>query len=515
MINGDPFAELLPQDRLRALEALYRLVCAINSRRDLATMATNALEGIISFMRVDAGIIYTIDKKEQVVAVANQNISAEVCRDLATRPVKVGECLCGAIASSQEEIVILSNASADRRITRDSVRQEGMEFYAGFPLISAGKTVGVLCVISHEKYRLDPAGLPVLRQITSPLAIAMENATLMGRLENEKETLEKENIHLRQLATLPRSANPLIGSSQAMNLVYKIIQQAAMAPSCALIYGESGTGKELAAQTIHALGPRKKGPFIAINCGAIAESVIESELFGHEKGAFTGAESMRRGYLEQAHAGTLFLDEIHLLSPGAQVKVLRAVQEKVIFRLGGEKPVKIDFRILASSNIPLEDCVRDGSFRKDLFYRLNVIRLNMPPLRERKEDIPALAWHFAKTFAGAMETSISRIDPNAAEALASYDWPGNVRELQNAMERALVFSSGPTVTLKDIQPFFKTQALLYPAATVGTLEKLETEEILKAMSAANGNKREAARLLGIHPTTLWRKLGKLQSKSLQ
>jgi transcriptional regulator with GAF, ATPase, and Fis domain len=511
----DPFKYLPEPQRLIALEALYRMVCLINAPLPLEKMADEALGAVIKFMGVDAGVFYKVDEKGYVIPIAHRNLTREVCDDLALRPVRVGECLCGSIASTREEIVIPAKASRDPRVNRQSVRNEGMEFYAGVPILSGERTVGVLCAISHVEYCPGPPALAVLRQITGPLAIAMENHALLARLETEKTSLEKENVRLRQMAAAGAPPKPIIGSGKAMAETLKIIAQAAVVPSPVLIYGESGTGKELAAGHIHHLGPRKTGPFVAINCGAIAESVIESELFGHEKGAYTGADSMRRGYLEQAHGGTLFLDEIHLLSKAAQIKLLRALQEKTIFRMGAEKPVAVDFRIVASSNVPLDECVHQGSFRKDLYFRLDVIRVNMPPLRDRKEDIPALACHFAKTFAKSMGKNITRLDPKSALILAGYDWPGNVRELQNAMERAVVFAARETITPKDIQPFLRGGGHIVSVNALWTLEKVETDQIMRAMAAANGNRRHAAKALGVHPVTLWRKLCKLQSRPLQ
>lgn len=498
------------------MEALCDLVSIINSRFDLERMASDALDGILSFMKADAGVIYKVDETGIVLPVTFRNLSRRACDDLSQQPVKVGECLCGKIAGSGSEIVIRDKASADHRASRKSIQEEGMEFYAGLPIMSAGRAVGVLCVITHEQYDLDSIGLPVLRQITGPLGIAMENSMLMNKIRNDSETLRHENIRLRNM--VGPGAPGVIGQSPVMAEVHKLIQQVAGTDAPALITGESGSGKELAANAIHNLSGRKHGPFIALNCGALSESLLESELFGHEKGSFTDAYSSHRGYLEQADGGTLFLDEVHLLTHKAQIKLLRALQEKMVYKMGSEKPVPTKFRLIAASNRPLEDALREGTFREDLYYRLNVVQIEIPPLRQRVEDIPALVCHFAKRFAKNLKKPVNSVSPKTMDLLQKHSWPGNVRELQNAMERAVIVSSGGVIKPTDLSPNIRKST---PKGKQDAnshhpmrLEELEARHITRVLEVTRGDKRQAARILGIHPTTLWRKLRKMQQEVL-
>lgn len=514
MYDKDPFIELAPADRMRALEALYHLISLIRRKTNLEEMASHGLMEVLSFMRADAGVFYKIDSAGLVLPVAFTNLSERTCQDLTGNPVKVGECLCGKIAGSGDEIIIKENASFDYRVSRESVQQEGMEFYAGLPVMSGDRVVGVICVITHEKYDIDPVSLAVLRQLTAPLGIAMENAQFIAKISSERESLKIENQRLRKIVDGGFHIDDIIGSSHAIRSVFRLIHLVAKTPSSVLVTGESGSGKELIAQSIHKLSDRKGRPFIAINCGALADSILESELFGHEKGSFTDARSTRKGLLEQADGGTLFLDEVHLLSQSAQIKLLRAVQEKEVMRVGSEKPVSTDFRIIAASNIPLDQAVDDGAFRRDLYYRLNVVQIEMPPLRARVEDIPALACHFAKQFATIVSKQIDRISPETTDILQRYAWPGNVRELQNAMERAVVVSSDKTIKPEDLHPSLISGAKQKSCYGSLSLEMVELLHIQRVLSMVNGEKRKAAKLLGIHPTTLWRKLSKSQPSTM-
>lgn len=295
----------------------------------------------------------------------------------------------------------------------------------------------------------------------------------------------------------------LIGTSPLMKRVLELIQMVAPTDTTVLISGESGTGKELVARAIHAAGPRRYMPMVVIHCGALTETLLESELFGHERGAFTGAQYRKKGKFEVADGGTVFLDEISDISLKTQTDLLRVLQEKEIVRVGSNQPVKVDFRCIAATNKNLEELVRAGTFRPDLFYRLNVFRIDLPPLRERREDIPLLADHFLRKFAAAMNRPVPRLSPKALDVLLAYDWPGNVRELENAIERAMVIGRGDEIE-PDAFPF-QTGAGK-ESKTGSTLADVEREHIARVLEETGWNLSQAARILDIDRTTLYNKI---------
>jgi two-component system response regulator HydG len=301
----------------------------------------------------------------------------------------------------------------------------------------------------------------------------------------------------------------IVYKSEAMNQLLKMVDRVAASNANILIMGESGTGKELIAHAIHDRSQRKSRPFVAINCGALRETLLESELFGHEKGSFTGAYQRKIGLAEAANGGTLFLDEIGELSPGIQAKLLRFLQEGEIYRVGGKDPIRVDIRLVSATNRNLEREVTKGNFREDLFYRINTIVADVPPLRRRKDDIPALINHFLSSQTHAYLNRGKQMDEQAMKLMMAYDWPGNIRELQNVCERLQILCEGHTIMVSDIpeniqNPDIKDETGDYdPAITLGELEK---RYILKALSHFDGNKTQAAQALGITIKTLYNKL---------
>jgi len=341
----------------------------------------------------------------------------------------------------------------------------------------------------------------------------------------EKRRLVLENKQLR--ARLAGVSSPIVGQSPALRSTLDIIRQAAPSSATVLLLGESGTGKELFARALHEHSTRAQAPFVPINCAAIPDTILESELFGYERGAFTGAVARKEGRIERAQGGTLFLDEIGELSLGVQVKLLRFLQEGEIERLGGTSPVKVDSRVVAATNRDLSSAVQSGKFREDLYYRLNVIQVILPPLRERVEDIPLLADHFVGKYAAKNGKQFSGITPSAMEALEAYPWPGNVRELEHAIERAVVLSSGSEIDI-DALPQPVVQAARggprgpIPAALEGrtlsiplgtTMEEIELRVIREMLRHTKGDKNLAAQLLGIAARTIYRKLDREPKES--
>jgi two-component system response regulator AtoC len=342
------------------------------------------------------------------------------------------------------------------------------------------------------------------------IELVIRNALEMGRYRTENRFL-KEQVGMAGFESL-------VGGSPAMQTVYDLIRQVAPAKTAVLITGETGTGKELVARAVHNLSPRRDKLFVPLNCAAIPRDLLESELFGHVRGAFTGAQAERTGKFELADSGTLFLDEIGDMAYPLQAKLLRVLEEGVIERIGSNKPVKIDVRVVSSTNRDLAASIREGKFREDLYYRLNVFHIHLPPLRERCEDVAQLAEFFLGEFGGEMGKGTLTLTPDAPAVLQSYHWPGNVRELRNLMERAAVLGTGPQIDgsmMRLLLPpaqaqFAATEETPEPAADnlqlEPAVEELERKMILRALGVANDNKAEAARLLGVSERTLWSKL---------
>ncbi len=328
---------------------------------------------------------------------------------------------------------------------------------------------------------------------------------------------QQENRQLREQIKDRYSPSNIIGRSKPMLHVFDMISKAAPGSSTVLITGESGTGKELVAQAVHQASPRCDKPFVSVNCMAFNAGVLESELFGHEKGSFTGAVALKRGRFEAADQGTLFLDEIGEISHDMQVKLLRVLQEKTIERVGGGEPIKVDIRIVAATNKNLKEAVEKGEFREDLYYRLNVVSIEMPPLRERREDIPFLVDHFLATYSADNNKEFEGFAPAAMDYMTAYEWPGNVRQLQNVVERCVVLSSGIVIEtedlpaeIKDEEAQFKSAVDLLPAKLnlADTLDKIEATLVRRALVASNFVKVDAAEMLGISKSLLQYKLKK-------
>ncbi len=352
----------------------------------------------------------------------------------------------------------------------------------------------------------------------------------------EAQTLLKENIRLRQALREKASFSKIIGKSPAFIQVMDMVPKVASTRSTVLLSGESGTGKEIIAEAIHFASPRGDAPLVKINCGALTESLLESELFGHEKGAFTGAHQQRMGRFETANGGTLFLDEIGEMSLAMQVKLLRVLQDGSFERVGSSRTIQVDVRVIAASNRDLEQEVKEGRFRQDLFYRLNVITLEIPPLRDRIEDIPLLAAYFLNKYSKINGKNILSLSPEVHQILSSYCWPGNVRELENIIERAVSLCSTQTIELPDLPPRLKFESTIEKAVLLGrpqeieltaiplqrpdspftgsymviplgiSLDKIEQSVLTKTLTKTKGDKKEAARLLGISLSSLYNKL---------
>lgn len=480
----------------KKLSILYDIALTVGKSLDLKAILDDVLETIIEFMGVDSGVIYVVNYETlEMVPVSFKNLSEEVVRDLCENRVKIGECMCGTIAQCDSEVIIFEKASSDPRFTRETLKKEGMEFYAGLPLKAKGKVVGVLCVITHAPYTLDSELIDTLRAATVPIGLAIENALIF---ENTRKEAEHQSRYY--------NFEGIIANSPKMAAVLSMVRRVTDVPSSILIYGESGTGKELIARAIHFNSIRKEKPFVAVNCAAIPDSLLESELFGYVKGAFTGAYADKKGLFEAADGGTIFLDEVEAMSMNLQVKLLRVLQDRTFIKVGSTQPVTVDVRIIAATNQDIENAVQLKQFRGDLYYRLNVIKINIPRLGERIEDIPLLVRYFINKFSKKMGKNIRRISDDAANVLINYSWPGNIRELENSIERAIVVAETDEIGKDDLPA--EIVALCGDSKKDWTLQSVEKEHILKVLNLAGGNKKKASGLLGLDVTTLWRKLKK-------
>jgi formate hydrogenlyase transcriptional activator len=408
---------------------------------------------------------------------------------------------------------------------RERVQPYGVQSCCWLPLTTARRRLGALVFTCKQPSAYDAADVGFLQLVANQVAVAVENAlafqeiaAAFQEIEALKDRLAKENAYLEEEARTDHNFGEVIGASAALRRVLKQVETVAPTSSTVLVRGETGTGKELIARALHDLSPRKGRTFVKLNCAAIPTGLLESELFGHERGAFTGAITQKVGRFELAHQGTLFLDEVGDIPPELQPKLLRVLQEQEFERLGGTKTIKVDVRLVAATHRDLARMVAEGGFREDLYYRLNVFPLVLPPLRERPEDIPRLVRHFTQQFARRMGRRIETIPAEAMDALVRYPWPGNVRELQNIIERAVILSPGPSlqVPLVDLQPAGRQAPgdpqVGTPTAAPVTLADAERGHILVVLRETGwvlGGPKGAATRLGMKRSTLYKKMKKL------
>jgi len=381
--------------------------------------------------------------------------------------------------------------------------QEGLGRMINLPLLVRDRCLGILNIASIESGVPDPGDLEFLTQVAMQIAYAIDHVQAYEQIERLRDQLAKENVYLTEELKLMKNIDSLVGQSLAFRHVIGLARDVAPTPSTVFITGETGTGKELIAQAIHGWSPRRSKPMVRVNCAAFPAGLVESELFGHERGAFTGADRAREGRFELAHGGTLFLDEIGEMPLETQAKLLRVLQDGMIDRLGGKQPVRVDVRVIAATNRNLPAAVKDGAFRADLFYRLNVFPINVPPLRNRPEDIPLLARHFLKQYCVKLGRACKDIDQESLERLIRYTWPGNVRELENVIERAMILSHEPVLRI-DEHALGSQDSSVTMSPPAG-LKDLERRHILQTLTLTNWHIEGpdgAAMRLGIPPSTL-------------
>jgi transcriptional regulator with GAF, ATPase, and Fis domain len=496
-------SELPATSRLaRNLNALLKISRVVHSIRELDELQTQILKLIFEVAPAERGaILLDVTGREQFGAVFARNRAPDDFR-----PVRVSRTIARQVMEQGEAILgsDVPGTSGFKKV--ESLIALQVRSLLCVPMTVFQRLIGCIYLDSTDPlHRFDHDHLQLVTAIAGISAVALENARRLQWLEQENQ----------RLVTEMNSERSMLGESARMKEVFQFLARVSPTDSTVLIGGESGTGKELAARAIHRNSPRAAKPFVAINCAAIPETLLESELFGYEKGAFTGAAAQKKGKLEVASGGTVFLDEMGDLAPSLQVKLLRVLQEREFERVGGTRPIAVDIRLIAASNKDLDEAVMTGSFRRDLFYRLNVVSVVMPPLRDRKEDIPTLARHFVEKHSLKCKVRPKQISPEAMACLLNYQWPGNVRELENAMERALVLGSADLILPEDLpEPLLEMEspAGIPTAKYHSALKDVKKQLILKALDEANGNYTEAARILGVHPNYLHRLIRNLDLK---
>ena len=474
----------------RDLEALLRISDIVNSIRDLTELQHEILRLIFEVVPAENGAIVLLANVDEEPA----SICSWSRREEDPAPIRIQRDVVH--RALWERAAVLANTPSGPPDAGNVLCM---------PLIATEKTVGVIYLVSFASappFREEH--IHFLNSVSRFAAVTIENRLVLDALSSENEQL-KEQIY----------TSNIVGESRQVRQLEDFISRVAQGDSSVLIRGESGTGKELVARAIHHRSPRAGRPFIALNCAAIPETLLESELFGHEKGAFTGAVSVKKGKLEAAEDGTLFFDEIGELAPLLQAKLLRVLQQREFERLGGTRTLKFQARVLAATNKNLEQAIKTVEFRQDLYYRLNVVSVTVPPLRERRDDIPLLALYFAAKYAATSKRAFKGISREARQLLLSYSWPGNVRELENAIEHAIVLGLTEEILPEDLPVAIleEQSAELEGALYHDILNNTKKEMVLKALRDASGSYPDAARSLGIHPKYLHRLVRNLNLKS--
>ena len=486
----------------RNLNALLKISRIVHAIRSLEELQGQLLELIFEVIPASRGAILLADRAGHQF----NSLFARARQPGQSQSVKVSRTIARQVL--EQGIAILGSDVAHSDSLRDveSLAIAQVRSLLCVPLTVFQRTIGCIYLDSDSvANRFVDEHLQLVTAIAGISAVALENARRLQWLEEENERLTVEVSQERSL----------VGEGARMKEVYQFLKRVAPTDSTVLIEGESGTGKELAARALHRNSQRAGKPFVAINCAAIPETLLESDLFGHERGAFTGAAMQKKGRLEVADEGVVFLDEIGELAPSLQVKLLRVIQEREFERVGGTHSIKVDIRVIAATNCNLEQAVRDGKFRQDLYYRLAVLKITMPALRDRRDDIPMLVRHFVQKHAKRCKVKPRPISHEALSCLVNYDWPGNVRELENAIERALVLGSSEMILPEDLPESLleRTPAPEMTEAKYHTaVKELKKQLILDAVEQTQGSYADAARILGVHPNYLHRLIRNLELK---
>jgi Nif-specific regulatory protein len=487
-------AHLPPDARIASdLNALLKISTSLSTIHGLMPLQRALLDTVMETIPVERGAILLV-KKNSEEFLASCGIDKKLHSQ---QPIRISQSVASKVLQDGAAILCVDRKDDESLRDAESLVAARVCSLLCVPLVIRERVIGLIYLdTTNAATVLDEGHLQLLTGVGAIAAVAIENVQHL-------EWLQYENQRLQQEISLEHD---MIGESARMRDVFRFIERIAPSDATVLIRGESGTGKELVAHAIHKNSERSAKQFIAINCAVLSEALLETELFGHEKGAFTGAVAQKRGRLEMAEGGTVFLDEVGELTPATQAKLLRVLQERQFERVGGTRTISVDVRLIAATNRNLEEAIKSGAFRQDLYYRLNVISLTLPPLRERREDIPLLAYHFVAKFSKKCKRLVSGITAETHNCLLAYDWPGNVREMENAIERAVVLGNTDMLLPEDLpEALWSNTPQPHDATSYHeALTKMKIQLIRRTLEQANGNYTEAAKLLRIHPTNLHR-----------
>ena len=507
------------------LSRLYQIAIKMGDATSSQELADIVLDGLVGITGADIGAVLTqpssVSRRKKKVN-STSDLIVTSYRSLEGQPYhKVSTTLTRDVLKSGEAILARDISIRADLSSRDSLEDMQAQSLVIAPVLDGSELFGLIHLYStNPENPLDANGLDYTLAVADQLAIALKSLLRQQDLQDGLQKATSENKQLREQLAIE---SELVGSSEAMDHLRETIGLVAPTDTAVLIRGESGSGKELVARAIHFNSKRKEGPFVCMNCAALSESLLESELFGHERGAFTGATGLKHGKFEQGHQGTLFLDEVGEMSPAIQAKFLRVLEGHSFERVGGSVPINVNVRLVAATNRDLERAVRENLFRKDLYFRLQVLEITVPALRERMEDVPILAEFFAQRFANKSGRRTISFTDAAMKKLTRYEWPGNVRELQNTVERAVVLCVGDTIQGKQIllsrldEPELNEILPQKPPQSYAELsiEEIERDHILRTLESTEGNKSKAAQILGIERSTLDRKLKKYGLKIIR
>ena len=509
--------------RNRELSYLNAVATTISQSLELDKLLADTLRTVLDLMGLKAGWIFLReDGNDKLTLASHLGVPSEFLREEVEEIP--GDCI-GFHVIRRKGTPIAENVLESPRLSRSRAEGQRVGYHASVPLISKDKVVGVMNLTSENYRPLSSEDLELLTAIGRQVGVAVENARLFEDTRQKSSELEEAYERLKFLfeelkaerektgtlnKTLEDKFGPgnIVGKNPKMQAIYELTEDISQSDSTVFIQGESGTGKELIARAIHLLSPRKERPFVVANCSAYAQTLLESELFGHEKGAFTGAIRRKKGRFELADGGTIFLDEIGDIPPATQFLLLRVLQEKKFERVGGEDTLEVDLRVIAATNRNLAHEMMSGRFREDLYYRLNVIPVMAPPLRERRDDIPLLGRYFLEIYSTANSKAIRGFSQQVMQIFLDYDWPGNVRELQNVVEHGVILAKGDMITEIDLPHNLRETFFPCTHADISSLKDTEKNVILKVLRETEGNKYRAAKRLGITRSTLYGKLRK-------